>query len=68
MMQFMPEEQYNVIAGELEHKLDFLLDIDEQIKQAEKAGFGACALVLWRIKLDEERHAKMLRSLLTQQG
>lgn len=65
-MQPMSEEQYNVIAGELEHKLDFQQEVEDRIAEAEKAGLGGCAFVLWRIKVDEERHAKMLRNLLIQ--
>lgn len=56
--------QYNIIK-QLEKKTQLLWSIDGYIKDAEAEGNSKCAEVFRQIKADEERHAKMLKELLT---
>jgi rubrerythrin len=56
--------QYNIVK-QLEKKTQFLWSVDGYIKDAEKEGNTKCAQVFRQIKEDEEKHAKMLKELLS---
>lgn len=56
--------QYNIVK-QLEKKTQLLWSIDGYIQDAEAEGNPKCAEVFRQIKADEERHAKMLKELLT---
>lgn len=56
--------QYN-ITKQLDKKLEFLWHVDDYISEALKENDQECAKAFQEIKADEERHAKMLRSLVS---
>jgi rubrerythrin len=56
--------QYNIVK-QLEKELQFLWCVDGYIKDAEKEGNSKCAQAFRQIKEDEEKHAKMLKELLS---
>ncbi|HEX9677583.1 ferritin-like domain-containing protein [Nitrososphaera sp.] len=56
--------QYNIVK-QLEKELQFLWCVDGYIKDAEKEGDSKCAEAFRQIKADEEKHAKMLKELLS---
>lgn len=56
--------QYNIVK-QLEKELRFLWNVDGYIMDAEKEGNSKCAEAFRQIKADEEKHAKMLKDLLS---
>ncbi|MEM2140787.1 MAG: hypothetical protein QXJ74_03950 [Nitrososphaera sp.] len=63
-IQYTSDREYASIEELLERKLDFLLHIEDKIAEANRAHNSAYASTLWKIQIDEERHARMLRDLL----
>lgn len=57
--------QYNIIK-QLEKELQFLWSVDGYIRDAEREGNSKCIEVFRQIKADEEKHAKMLKDLMSQ--
>lgn len=63
-VQYGSDREYASIEELLERKLDFLSHIEDKITAANRANNRAYASTLWKIQIDEERHARMLRDLL----
>ena len=63
-IQYTSDREYASIEELLERKLDFLLNVEDKINEANRANNRAYASALWKIQVDEERHVKMLRDLL----
>lgn len=63
-IQYASENEYTSIEELLESKLDFLLRVEDKISEANRAHNSEYASVLWKIQIDEERHARMLRDLI----
>ena len=63
-IQYTSDREYASIEDLLERKLDFLLNVEDKINEANRANNRAYASALWKIQVDEERHVKMLRDLL----
>jgi hypothetical protein len=61
--QIFTDTQCN-ITKQLEKKLKFLWHVDGYIMDADRNGDKDAANVLCQIKIDEERHARMLKELL----
>jgi rubrerythrin len=57
--------QYNIVK-QLEKKMQFLWGVDGYINDAEKEGNKKCVETFRKIKADEERHAGMLKELLSE--
>ena len=56
--------QYNIVK-QLEKELQFLWNVDRYIKDAEKEANSKAAEVFRQMKMDEEKHAKILKDLLS---
>jgi hypothetical protein len=56
--------QYNIVK-QLEKELQFLWCVDGYIKDAERQGNTKCAKAFKAIKADEEKHARILKGLLS---
>lgn len=56
--------QYNIVK-QLEKELQFLWCVDGYIKDAEREGNAKCAKAFKQIKADEEKHARILKELLS---
>jgi hypothetical protein len=63
-IQYTSDRDYTSIEELLERKLDFLSRVEDEITRANRAHNSAYASALWKIQIDEERHARMLRDLL----
>ena len=55
--------EYN-ISKQLDKKLEFLWHVDSYVKDAKRDGDRQAAEAFRKIKVDEGRHAKMLKELL----